>query len=370
MGHWFRGLVVRSSDDQQEVRDGVFAMETSCGVVCALIMSVSIPAMDPTQTSITPTTWMGFYYNGFANITSFMCMWCILVSTCVLTLMAFTPKQDTSRAVLRLKYIIAMPIWFFGLSCYTMMCMMMMQLEMNAANPEFGGSMSNTTSDWAPLVWATRIEFGISLTAALFAGIAVMFFPDWVSPLIGVTPVHSLVEFEISHVGEVESDDEDDIRELSAWGNDPLKDKVLHEKNRYPYLKKLSKGSFVASTDPNTSFYTLHKLSEAPKEAEGNEEVFNGIEMEKIGKGRWILKVQKYTLLDEEQKLYVKDCAVHPNYCSPDLFHNCEVKVIEVDGGVQVENETHEILVKKIKHVIHKLSRVATMNEQKNKYKY
>ena len=159
--------------DEEKIKDGLINFVTSAGVVSALLIGISsnqafsVSAYD-FMSSICVFAW---YFS------TWMSMWCVVLSTGLGVLLSITPQQNLREVGQKLLYLWVLPAWLMIFSCVWMFVAIWAQAEMGyrialALNQT---SQPHLATQQAIIVWVSRLSFGFTCMFGIFAFFMTMF---------------------------------------------------------------------------------------------------------------------------------------------------------------------------------------------------
>ena len=159
--------------DEEKIKDGLINFVTSAGVVSALLIGISsgqafsVSAYD-FMSSICVFAW---YFS------TWMSMWCVVLSTGLGVLLSITPQQNLREVGQKLLYLWVLPAWLMIFSCVWMFVAIWAQAEMGyrlvlALNQT---SQPHLATQQAIIVWVSRLSFVFTCMFGSFALLMIMF---------------------------------------------------------------------------------------------------------------------------------------------------------------------------------------------------
>ena len=159
--------------DEEKIKDGLINFVTSAGVVSALLIGIS----SNQAFGVTPYDFMSSICVFAWYLSTWMSMWCVVLSTGLGVLLSITPQQNLREVGQKLLYLWVLPAWLMIFSCIWMFVAIWAQAEMGyrivlALNQT---SQPHLATQQAIIVWVSRLSFGFTCVFGIFAFFMTMF---------------------------------------------------------------------------------------------------------------------------------------------------------------------------------------------------
>ena len=159
--------------DEEKIKDGLINFVTSAGVVSALLIGIS----SNQAFGVSPYDFMSSICVFAWYLSTWMSMWCVVLSTGLGVLLSITPQQNLREVGQKLLYLWVLPAWLMIFSACWMFVAIWAQAEMGyrivlALNQT---SQPHLATQQAIIVWVSRLSFGFTCMFGIFAFFMTMF---------------------------------------------------------------------------------------------------------------------------------------------------------------------------------------------------
>ena len=194
----FLGNIMRplfEQGNQQQVKDGLINFVTSSGVVSALFISISIEY----SFGIAATDWVSTLMATMWYLSTYLSMWCVVVSTILGVLLSITPENNIMTVGKKMLYAWTFPGWLMMSSCGCLVVAIWARAEVdhiqvfatmaeasNSSNTAVKLTQASLAHHALIVVWLARVGFVITILSAMIGFLIVLCCTDGMETYLGI----------------------------------------------------------------------------------------------------------------------------------------------------------------------------------------